>query len=115
MSKNSTPNQGDIIWINFNPVKGHEQGGRRPALVISNNKFNRMCGGIVKLIPITSSTHEFPLDVELPEDLEIQGKLKIEHQTSLDVKSRGYEYACKVSEDFLDTIIQIVSITIEKS
>lgn len=115
METKEIPNQGDIIWISFDPVKGHEQAGKRPALVISNNKFNRMCGGIVELIPITSSSHDFPLDVELPKDLKIHGKLKIDHQTSLDVKTRGYKYICRVSEDFLETIIQIVSVTIEKS
>lgn len=115
MKTNKIPKQGDIIWINFNPVRGHEQGGTRPALVISNNKFNRMCGGTVKVIPITSSNQIFPLNIDLPEDLAVHGKLKLAYQNSLDVLSRGYEYSCSVPEDYLEKIIQIVTNTIEKS
>ena len=56
--------QGDIIKINFNPQKGHEQAGYRPAIVVSNNTFNRV-SKLVFVCPITNSIDNFPLHIKL--------------------------------------------------
>lgn len=53
--------QGDIIMMNFNPTKGHEQSRYRPALIVSNDDFNMMCGGMIKVVAITSNEKDFPL------------------------------------------------------
>ena len=53
------PKQGDIIFIDFNPTKGHEQSGNRPAIVISNNVFNINTKMII-VCPITSNIKRFP-------------------------------------------------------
>ena len=59
MVRKYIPKQGDIVMINFNPTKGHEQRGTRPAIVISNNVFNEHTKMVV-LCPITSNTKDFP-------------------------------------------------------
>ena len=49
------PKQGEIWWVNLDPIKGHEQGGRRPCLIVSVNEFNRIPHGLVWTTPITSN------------------------------------------------------------
>lgn len=59
MVKKYIPKQGDIVFLDFNPTKGHEQAGKRPAVVISTNVFNQNTKMII-VCPITSSNKEFP-------------------------------------------------------
>ena len=66
--------QGDIILINFDPVKGHVQGKERPAIVVSSDKFNNVCGGLCIVCPI-SHDNDFLLHVKLPEELKTDGKV----------------------------------------
>ena len=54
--------QGDIIKINFNPNKGHEQAGYRPALVVSNNIYNNQTKMTI-VCPITNTTKVFTLNI----------------------------------------------------
>lgn len=99
--------QGDIININFNPVKGHEQKGFRPALVISNDTYNQRCGGFAIVCPITRTDNKFPLHVELKNG-ETKGYVLCEHIRYLDVKSRGYTFVEKASIEVFDMVINIV-------
>ena len=67
---------GDIWWVNLEPVKGHEQGGRRPCLIVSVDEFNRIPHGLVWAVPITSNVrfkHAFTVAAK-PGD----GGLKVE-------------------------------------
>lgn len=109
--------QGDIIKMNFAPTKGHEQTGYRPALVISSNSFNRMCGGIIKVLAITSNEKDFPLHIALPEGLPIYGKVLMEHERSIDENAieRKCKLICSVPEDFLDKILEVEKLTYKKA
>ena len=108
-SKRKMPSQGDVIWIDLNEVNstGHEEKGRRPALVISTNKFNNMNGGIVKVIPITTSSHNFPFHIKLPEEFKVKGKLMIEQEREIDVVKRNYEVYCHLPSELVKKIIEI--------
>ena len=64
MVKKYIPKQGDVVFLSFNPTKGHEQSGFRPAVVISNNVFNENTK-MVMVLPITSNTKEFPTHYKL--------------------------------------------------
>ena len=77
------PKQGDIVVMNFNPQAGHEQGGRRPALVISNASFHRYTHMAI-VCPITSKTKDYPMHVPLDERTRTQGEILCEHVKSLD-------------------------------
>src|SRR5438094_555757 len=57
MAITSDPKRGEIWWVDFDPIKGHEQGGLRPALMISNDVFNASAAGLCVVIPLTSKAH----------------------------------------------------------
>lgn len=76
MNRFQAPKQGDILWVNLNPTQGHEQQGKRPVLVVSNDDFNELCGGMVKIASITSTMRPFPLHVQVPAGLPIHGMVK---------------------------------------
>ena len=66
------PARGDVVWLQFNPQAGHEQAGRRPALVVSPRSYNKKVG-LALFCPITSRIKGYPFEVELPEDLDVEG------------------------------------------
>lgn len=99
--------QGDIIKVNLNPTKGHEQAGYRPALVISNNFFNRKTN-LVIACPITNTNNRFPLHIELDKRTQTTGVILCEHIKSLDLASRGYKLVEKVPQDILENVLNVV-------
>lgn len=99
--------QGDIIKINLNPTKGHEQAGYRPALVISNDFFN-VKTNLVIACPITNTNNRFPLHIELDKRTQTTGVILCEHIKSLDLASRGYKLVEKVPQDILENVLNIV-------
>ncbi len=105
--------QGDIIKINFNPQKGHEQAGYRPALVVSNNFFNRNAK-LAILCPITNTDNKFPLHVSLDDRTQTTGVILCEHIKSLDLDARENYFIEKCPEDILDKVINIVFSQVEK-
>ena len=60
------PKRGDLIWLDFDPQEGHEQAGRRPAIVLSELEFNEITGFAV-VCPIMSQAKDYPFEVTLPE------------------------------------------------
>jgi len=58
------PDEGDIVWLNFTPQSGHEQAGRRPAVVLSPKAYNRRAGLIV-CVPVTNQIKGYPFEVVL--------------------------------------------------
>lgn len=109
-NKNKVPSQGDVIWIDLSEGSslGHEQQGRRPVLVVSNDKFNKMSGGLVKVIPITTSTHKFPFRIELPEKFKVKGNLMIDQERTVDVINRNYQFYCHLPKEYVEKIIELL-------
>lgn len=99
-----TPAQGDIIWINFSPQSGHEQMGRRPALVLSNNFFNQKTG-LAIVCPITSKEKNYPLHVKINGCRKIEGYIMIEQVKSVDYTSREARFIEKVPEEVLEEVL----------
>jgi mRNA interferase MazF len=60
------PARGDIWWVDLKPVRGREQAGRRPALVMSADTFNRGPRGLVMALPMTRTRRPYPSHVEVP-------------------------------------------------
>jgi len=85
-----TPDRGQIVWVNFNPQKGHEQAGRRPALVISPAMYNTI-SNCVLVCPITSNIDPWPWKVLLPDDTAITGAVLVDQIKSIDAKARQLE------------------------
>lgn len=81
------PNEGDLIWTDFDPRTGREQGGRRPALVLSPRAFSRATGFAV-VCPITSTVRNFGTSVILPVGLAVGGEILTSHVRSIDIAAR---------------------------
>jgi mRNA interferase MazF len=95
-----TPERGQIVWVNFNPQKGHEQSGRRPALVVSPTAYNGLSNCVV-VCPITSNTSPWPWKVMLPEKGDLTGAILVDQVKSVDAKARNIE----ASGHFVDSTI----------
>lgn len=86
------PDAGDLIWTDFDPVRGREQAGRRPALVMSSALFTDNTN-LTVVCPITSRVRPFPTSVVLPAGLPIGGEILVSHIRSIDVAARPVRYA----------------------
>ncbi len=99
------PNRGDIIWITFNPQAGHEQSGRRPALVLSHIAYNSKVG-LAILCPITSQIKGYPFEVLIPDGLKISGVILSDQVKNLDWKARQAEFICQVPSNTMNEVLQ---------
>jgi mRNA interferase MazF len=81
------PRRGDAVWLNFNPQSGHEQAGRRPALVLSLEEYNRKTG-LAVFCPITSQVKGYPFEIKLPAGLPVTGVVLADQVKSLDWQVR---------------------------
>src|ERR1700746_789425 len=86
------PNSGDLIWTDFDPTKGREQAGRRPALVLSPITFTENTG-LAVVCPITARIRSFPPSVVLPPGMPIAGEILVSHIRSIDTQARPVRYA----------------------
>ncbi len=86
------PDAGDLIWTDFDPTRGREQAGRRPALVVSPAAFTENSGRAV-VCPITSRVRPFPTSVVLPAGLPVGGEILTSHIRSIDTQARPVRYA----------------------
>lgn len=102
------PERGDIVWLTFNPQAGHEQAGRRPALVLSPGAYNGKVG-LAILCPITSQVKGYPFEVSLPEGLRISGVVLSDQIKSLDWRARQAEYVCQLPKARLNEVLQKLS------
>lgn len=112
MVKEYIPKQGDIVYLDFNPTKGHEQKGKRPGLVVSTNTFNKYTK-LVLVCPITTNTKEFPTHYILEDSKIIKGSVLCEHVRSIDFKNRNVTFIEKASDNDLLSTIMLLNACIE--
>lgn len=89
------PDQGDVVWITLNPQAGHEQAGRRPALVLSPAAYNRKVG-LAVLCPITNHVKGYPFEVVIPNGFKVTGAILSDQVKNLDWKVRDTKLICKL-------------------
>jgi len=106
------PRRGDIVWLTFNPQAGHEQAGRRPALVLSPQMYNAKVG-LAIFCPITNRAEGYPFEVEIPQGLDISGVVLSDQVKSLDWKARGTEFVCKLPATALEEVLRKLSILLK--
>jgi len=94
-----------MIWINFTPQRGHEQAGRRPAIVISPAMYNGKVG-LALLCPITSQIKGYPFEVKIPEGLPIGGVILSDQVKSLDWRAREAEFICSLPDTTMNEALQ---------
>lgn len=98
------PDRGDVVWFNFDPQAGHEQRGKRPALVLSPMEYNGKVG-LALLCPITNRSKGYPYEVNIPDGLSITGAILSDHVKSLDWRARDAQFICKIPNDVLDEVL----------
>lgn len=98
------PKRGDIIWLWFDPQAGHEQAGRRPALVLSHLAYNAKVG-LVLVCPITSKLKGYPFEVPLPANLEVTGAILADQIKSLDWRARQAELAAQAPPEVVAEVL----------
>jgi len=100
------PKQGDIIKLNLNPTKGHEQSGYRPVLVVNNASFSKASNMIV-ICPITNTKRDTLLHVPL-DGLETTGFVMCDQIKAVDLKSRDYKVIETIDDDTLWEVTDII-------
>lgn len=99
-----TPDRGDLIWLTFDPQAGREQSGRRPAIVLSPGAYNAKTGLSI-LCPITSQYKGYPFEVQLPDDLPVEGYILADHVKSVDWRERQAAFIGRVRPEVLTAIL----------
>jgi len=102
------PERGDIVWLTFDPQAGHKHAGRRPALVLSPQSYNRKVG-LMLCCPITNRVKGYPFEVLLPE-LEVTGVILADQIRSLDWQQRQAEWVASVSENIVNQVLEKLDI-----
>jgi len=87
MSPEYVPDEGDVVWLQFNPQKGHEQAGHRPAVVLTKKQYNGKTGLLV-CVPVTNQAKGYPFEVALS-DKKVTGVALSDQVKSLDWKARN--------------------------
>jgi mRNA interferase MazF len=99
------PERGNIVWLTFTPQAGHEQAGRRPALVLSPRAYNSKVG-LVICCPITSQIKGYPFEVVVPQGLAVGGAILSDQVKSLDWRVRKAEFICKLPDSALTAVLK---------
>jgi mRNA interferase MazF len=89
------PRRGDVVWITLNPQAGHEEEGRRPAVILSPDPYNAKVG-LALLCPITSQVKGYPFEVVIPAGLPATGVILSDQIKSLDWRARKAEWVCSL-------------------
>ena len=100
--------QGDIIWIDLDPQAGHEQKGRRPAIVISKNSFNGFMRTMAMLCPITNTDKDMPIHVKLDDRTQTSGVIMCDQAKILDLRQRKAEFIEQAPTDIIFEVADIV-------
>lgn len=99
------PGRGDVVWITLNPQTGHEQAGRRPAVVLSPRTYNSKVG-LAILCPITGQAKGYPFEVVLPAVLPVQGAVLSDQVKSLDWRAWKSEFICVLPVEAVSEVIE---------
>jgi mRNA interferase MazF len=91
--------------MDFDPQSGHEQAGRRPALVVSPSAYNEKIG-LALLCPITNQAKGYPFEVALPKGLGVSGVILADQIKSLDWKSRHAEFNCNAPHEVVNLVLE---------
>ena len=106
-TKGYVPERGDVVWIDMDPQAGHEQAGRRPALVVSPASYNGPAL-LALLCPITSKTKDYPFEVRIPDGVPIIGTILADQVKSMDWTARKARFICKVPDACVNRAITMI-------
>ena len=108
VKKKYIPGRGDVVWLNFDPGSGHEQKGKRPAIVVSPKEYNEKAG-LALFCPITSKVKNYPFEVKI-ENKTINGVVLSDQIKSLDWETRKIAFIAKETTEKIGEIINKISV-----
>ncbi len=107
------PERGDAVWITLDPQAGHEQAGRRPALVLSPSAYNGRVG-LALLCPITTQVKGYPFEVPLPAGLAVAGVVGADQVKSLDWRVHNATLIAAVPEEIVTQVVSRLQTLLEE-
>jgi mRNA interferase MazF len=102
--KPRAPQRGDAVWVTYAPQAGHEQTGRRPAIVVSPLAYNRKVG-LALLCPVTSRVKGYPFEVRIPAGSPLDGVILSDQVKSLDWRSREATFICRMPNEVISEVL----------
>ena len=108
--RNYIPDRGDIVWLDFTPQTGHEQHGKRPAVVLSPQAYNKK-SRLALFCPITTRQKGYPFEVRIEAE-KVNGVVLSDQVKSLDWQERGAEFIEKATEEEMNEIIKKLNVLI---
>jgi len=103
------PERGDVVWITLNPQSGHEQAGRRPAVVLSPGAYNAKVG-LAILCPISNQVKGYPFEVQIPAGLIVSGVILADQVKSLDWRATQAEWMCALPKETVVEVLRKVEV-----
>ncbi|MCY3973575.1 MAG: endoribonuclease MazF [Candidatus Dadabacteria bacterium] len=108
------PKCGDAVWINLNPQAGHEQAGRRPAVVLSPLEYNDKVG-LALFCPVTNQRKDYPFEVPIPPNRHVGGVILADQIKSLDWRTRNVEFICTLPENVVAEVMAKIETLLSSS
>jgi mRNA interferase MazF len=103
VKKNSyVPDRGEVVWVDLNPTRGHEQRDTRPALVLSPRRYNKKTG-LMLVVPITSQVKGYPFEVRI-ETEQVSGAILADQPCTLDWHARRVRFMVNVSHEMVASV-----------
>ncbi len=106
-SLSDVPDRGDVVWMDFNPQSGHEQAGRRPAIVLPPRAYNDTVG-LAIVCPITNRKKGYPFEVDIPDGSPVTGVILADQVKSLDWRARSATWAGKLPAQTVDETLELL-------
>jgi mRNA interferase MazF len=106
------PAKGDFITVTFDPQSGHEQRGRRPALVLSNLAFNQATG-LAIVCPLTNTDRGVPFHLPVPDSSSLTGFVMMEQVKSVDYSARQARFVETAPLPLVEDAIAIVGVCLQ--
>ncbi len=103
------PGAGDIVWLTLSPQAGHEQAGRRPALILSPRGYNGKTS-LALLCPITSRVKGYPFEVGLPSGGTVTGVVLADQVKSLDWRARGTRFEAQAPPQVVAEVLEKLAV-----
>lgn len=108
---NYVPQSGDLVWLDFTPQSGHEQRGKRPALVVSPKEYNQK-SGLCLCVPLTSKIKGYPFEVPCTiQDKE--GVILSDQLKNVDFKARGASFIQQCDIETLKMVKENLALLLE--
>lgn len=105
------PKKSDFITLSFDPQTGHEQKGRRPALVVSNDLFNKHTG-LAIVCPVTNTDRRYPFHLAIPGKSSLTGFVMVEQVKSVDFAMRRAKFVERAPAAFVEDVLDLIDVCI---